>query len=72
MKPIPDASALSSWRKSSYSHNNEGACLEVSDGHPAAVPVRDSKDPRGPALIFPGEGWSSFVTALKAGALDTP
>ncbi|MGW2542886.1 DUF397 domain-containing protein, partial [Kitasatospora sp. NPDC001574] len=29
--------------------------------------VRDSKDPSGPALVFPVDGWRSFVTALQAG-----
>ncbi|WP_240554059.1 DUF397 domain-containing protein, partial [Streptomyces niveiscabiei] len=30
------------WRKSSYSDNTGGNCLEVLDGHPTSVPVRDS------------------------------
>ncbi|WP_344291327.1 DUF397 domain-containing protein, partial [Streptomyces synnematoformans] len=38
------------WRKSSYSNPDGGNCIEVSDDHPALVPVRDSKDPDGPAL----------------------
>ncbi|MFE3591532.1 DUF397 domain-containing protein [Streptomyces niveus] len=64
---IPDASALKAWRKSSYSENGEGGCVEVSDGYVTGVPVRDSKVPNGPALIFPVEGWSSFVAAVKGG-----
>ncbi|MGY5123856.1 DUF397 domain-containing protein [Streptomyces nigrescens] len=31
------------------------------------VPVRDSKDPDGPALIFAAGDWSSFVSAIKRG-----
>ncbi|MFE9887485.1 DUF397 domain-containing protein [Streptomyces scopuliridis] len=69
MKTIPDASALSAWRKSSYSNNGDGACVEVSDNHPAAVPVRDSKAPHGPAILFPTHHWSTFVTAVKDGDL---
>ncbi|MET9534228.1 DUF397 domain-containing protein [Streptomyces sp. NPDC006649] len=57
-----------SWRKSSYSGVEQNDCLEVADGY-AAVPVRDSKNPHGPALVFPAEGWSSFVTAVKGGHL---
>ncbi|WP_416875724.1 DUF397 domain-containing protein, partial [Kitasatospora sp. SC0581] len=38
------------WRKSSYSGGNGGNCIEVAPGFPGLVPVRDSKDPRGPAL----------------------
>ena len=64
---IPRASALSGWRKSSYSGSDQGDCVEVLDGFPAAVPIRDSKDPHGPALLFPAGGWSSFVTAVKGG-----
>ncbi|MFJ6181388.1 DUF397 domain-containing protein [Streptomyces sp. NPDC092295] len=65
MTRIPNASALTAWRKSSYCNNGDGACVEISDGHPAAVPVRDSKDPHGPAILFPAHHWSTFVTALK-------
>ncbi|MFC9326930.1 Scr1 family TA system antitoxin-like transcriptional regulator [Kitasatospora sp. NPDC057015] len=62
----PDLSAAS-WRKASYSDNNGGACVEVADGFPGLVPVRDSKDPDGPALVFPAEAWSSFVADVKSG-----
>ena len=54
---IPRASALSGWRKSSYSGGDEGSCVEVLDNLPAVVPVRDSKNPDGPALVF-GEVFS--------------
>lgn len=67
MKIIPDASALPAWRKSSYSENGAGGCVEVSDGYFDGVPVRDSKDPHGPALIFETAAWSSFVNAVKGG-----
>lgn len=64
---IPDAATLSGWRKSSYSGSDADSCVEVLDGHPSGVPVRDSKSPHGPALLFPAAGWSSFVTAVKGG-----
>ena len=51
MNVISDASALAGWRKSSYSDNGAGGCVEVSDVYPASVPVRDSKVPHGPALV---------------------
>jgi Domain of unknown function (DUF397). len=57
------------WRQSSYSNSGVGACVEVSDDFAAVVPVRDSKCPYGPALIFGVEGWSSFVSAVKDGAV---
>ncbi|MDH6116054.1 DUF397 domain-containing protein [Kitasatospora sp. GAS204B] len=61
------------WFKSSYSGSNGGQCIEAShDLLPTGlVPVRDSKNPDGPALTFPAASFSTFVTALKTGALPT-
>ncbi|MEV5121578.1 DUF397 domain-containing protein [Streptomyces decoyicus] len=59
--------AALTWMKSSYSDRDGGDCIEVAPGIPDAVPVRDSKDPHGPVLVFPTGGWSSFVGALKSG-----
>ncbi|MFI7006975.1 DUF397 domain-containing protein [Streptomyces sp. NPDC050145] len=66
---IPDASALRGWRKSTYSGNEGGSCVEVLDGYATGVPVRDSKSPAGPAVLFDSPSWSSFVSAIKAGGL---
>ncbi|MFF8313526.1 DUF397 domain-containing protein [Streptomyces lydicus] len=63
---IPNAAILNGWRKSSYSGNDGGSCLEVLDGHPAGVPVRDSKDPHGPALVFSSPAWRAFIASVKA------
>lgn len=52
------------WRKSTYSGGSGGECLEVADGHPALVPVRDSKHPHGPKLVFRAEPWSAFIEAV--------
>lgn len=65
-----NASSLHGWRKSTYSGNEGGSCIEVLDGYPTGVPVRDSKDPQGPALVIPSAGWTSFVTAVKDGRLS--
>ncbi|MFD3480734.1 DUF397 domain-containing protein [Streptomyces sp. NPDC058695] len=59
-----------SWRKSSYSNQDGGACVEVSDSFAITVPVRDSKVSHGPVLVFPAAGWSSFVSAVKGGQLS--
>nr|WP_193776265.1 DUF397 domain-containing protein [Streptomyces sp. E2N166] len=45
-----------------------GSCLEVADGHPVGTPVRDSKVPDGPALVFSAVGRASFITALREAA----
>jgi hypothetical protein len=31
------------------------------------MPVRDSKDPQGTALVFSADAWSAFVAAVKIG-----
>ncbi|MFG2349320.1 DUF397 domain-containing protein [Streptomyces phaeochromogenes] len=58
------------WRKSSYSNGSGGDCVEVRDDLPGIVPVRDSKTPAGPALMFPTSAWALFVGALKG--VDVP
>ncbi|MFJ4534244.1 DUF397 domain-containing protein [Streptomyces nigrescens] len=60
-----DLLTAATWRKSSYSNSDGGACIEVADNFPALVPVRDSKNPQGPALTFEASAWASFVTAVK-------
>ncbi|MFD7667951.1 DUF397 domain-containing protein [Streptomyces sp. NPDC059788] len=54
------------WRKSTHS-GGQGECLEIADGLPprSPVPVRDSKCPDGPHLLFPAPAWADFVEAVK-------
>ncbi|MFJ9695566.1 DUF397 domain-containing protein [Kitasatospora sp. NPDC101183] len=61
----PDLSRAT-WFKSSHSGNG-GSCVEVSPDFPSVVPVRDSKDPEGPALVFAVGAWRSFVAAVSIG-----
>ncbi|GHI06826.1 toxin-antitoxin system, toxin component [Streptomyces cellostaticus] len=63
MRNIPDLSTAT-WHKSSYSQGGSD-CLEVADGHPTLTPVRDSKAPHGPKLVFRAEAWSAFVAGVK-------
>jgi hypothetical protein len=58
------------WRKSSYSGSNGGACVEVADNVLGVVAVRDSKDPGGPVLAFRPGDWRAFTVAIKAGKFD--
>lgn len=53
------------WRKASYSGDNGGACVEVARNLPGVVAVRDSKDPRSPALVFTHADWAAFTETLK-------
>ncbi|MFF0504623.1 DUF397 domain-containing protein [Streptomyces fimicarius] len=57
------------WVKSSYSGNG-GTCVEWAPRTASTtgiVPVRDSKNPGGPALAVAAEAFSSFVAGVKAG-----
>ncbi|MFE7316376.1 DUF397 domain-containing protein [Streptomyces sp. NPDC057555] len=65
-RTVSDSSSITGWYKSSYSGGGQGECLEVARGH-ATVPVRDSKRPTGPALIFPSESWAAFIEAVGRG-----
>jgi Domain of unknown function (DUF397) len=63
------------WRKSSYSSGNAGNCVEVAlIPNPGAttpvVALRDSKDPSGPALVFPTTEWRAFATAVQRSGPD--
>ncbi|KAF4410850.1 MULTISPECIES: DUF397 domain-containing protein [Streptomyces] len=53
------------WRKSSYSGNTGGECVEVADDRRDAVLVRDSKNPTGPVLTLAPGAWRAFVDDLR-------
>ncbi|MFF0520296.1 DUF397 domain-containing protein [Actinomadura nitritigenes] len=52
------------WRKSSYSTNNGGQCVELG-ALPNAVVARDSMDPDGPRLVFDRSAFAEFLTHIK-------
>jgi Domain of unknown function (DUF397) len=58
------------WRKSSYSGNNGGNCVEVAANLPGVVAIRDSKDPEGSTLVFTTQDWRVFISGAKAGQFD--
>ncbi|MGA5467390.1 DUF397 domain-containing protein [Streptomyces arboris] len=53
------------WRSSSYSNTNGGECVQVSDDFPGLIPVRDSKNPTGPALVLRAAAWDAFISSIK-------
>jgi len=56
------------WRKSSYSGQNGGNCLEIAVDYPGpTLPVRDSKNPSGPALLVPSPAWRAFLAHVREG-----
>ncbi|MGW2915274.1 DUF397 domain-containing protein [Streptomyces asoensis] len=48
------------WRKSSYSSEEGGECVEVA-ARPGTVHVRDSKDTTRAALTVQPTAWTAFV-----------
>ncbi len=58
-----------SWRKSSYSGNGGGNCVEVTA--PGALLVRDSRDQAGAVLAFAPHAWREFAAKVKCGSLRT-
>ncbi len=53
------------WRKSSYSGDNSGNCIEVADDDSRVI-VRDTKDRTGPVLRFTPDAWRRLVKQLKS------
>jgi hypothetical protein len=53
------------WVKSSYSGPTGGNCVEVALLADGTVAVRNSRDPSGPALVFPAVEWDAFTGETK-------
>jgi hypothetical protein len=53
------------WRKSSYSEDDGGDCVEVAQ-FPGAVGVRDSKDPQGPELLLSRRAFRELVHKITS------
>ena len=57
------------WRKSERS-NSQGACVELARLDSTTVAMRNSRDPKGTALIYPADAVRAMVGALRAGTFD--
>ena len=53
------------WRKAGRSNGTGGNCVEVAHLTPAAVAVRDSKNPTGPVLTVSAGTWDDLREAVK-------
>jgi hypothetical protein len=60
---------VSEWRKSTRS--SSGNCVEVR-ADPAAILVRDSKDPEGGTLSFGRETFADFLDGVRRNEFDLP
>jgi hypothetical protein len=54
---------MSNWRKSSYSNQTGGNCVEVASDD--AVLVRDTTDRDGFTLSVSAGAWTAFLGALR-------
>ncbi|WP_017591403.1 DUF397 domain-containing protein [Nocardiopsis potens] len=59
---------METWKKSSYSHGNGGACVEVAEA-PQAVKMRDTQNRERGHLAFPRAEWQGFLDSVKRGRL---
>jgi hypothetical protein len=50
----------SNWRKSSYSSDQGGDCVEIAEAT-TCVAIRDSKKTTGPVLTFQPAAFSTFI-----------
>ncbi|MCX4549593.1 DUF397 domain-containing protein [Streptomyces sp. NBC_01387] len=57
------------WKKSSYSGDTQGQCIEIQAVPHDSVAVGDSKDRSRGAFLFPTSTWADFVTGIKKGPL---
>jgi uncharacterized protein DUF397 len=53
----------SDWRKSRYSGDNGGECVEVATA--GIVLVRDTTNRTGSTLTFTTDAWRSFLSTIK-------
>jgi hypothetical protein len=61
------------WRKSTWSGDNGGACVEVALLNGGNVALRDSKDKgNGPILVFTVGDWGAFIAGASGGEYTRP
>jgi Domain of unknown function (DUF397) len=64
-----DELGLVAWRKSTASNPN-GDCVELATLPAGPVAMRNSRDPHGPALLYPRAAIAALLEGVKAGEFD--
>jgi hypothetical protein len=57
------------WRKSSFSGNGGGNCVDVADDG-TKIYVRNSKNPDGAVVAFTQSEWRAFISGAKNREFD--
>ncbi len=60
------------WRKSTFSGDNGGGCVEVAFLPDGGVAVRDTKDRALAPHRYTAAEWDAFVAGVRAGEFDRP
>jgi hypothetical protein len=60
-----DVAPEGAWRKSSYSDQGGGNCVEIAD-LPLKTAVRDSKAPDGPIILVSNNAFATFINDITA------
>jgi hypothetical protein len=65
IRQVPTVNALigANWRKSSYSGQGGGDCVEIA-ALDNFIGIRDSKNPNGAALVLPGRALVTLLSSL--------
>jgi hypothetical protein len=58
-----------SWKKSQRS-NSQGACVEIARLDSETIAMRNSRDPRGTALVYSADAVRALVSAVRTGEFD--
>jgi uncharacterized protein DUF397 len=58
------------WRKSSFSGNGGGSCVEVGQDADGMILVRDTKDRSQPMHRYTPDEWRAFVAGARNGEFD--
>lgn len=61
--------AQATWDEASISGQSQN-CAELASNRPAAIGVRDSKDPSGSVLVVAPGAWRAFIAEVKNRRFD--
>jgi hypothetical protein len=67
---MKDARIVTEFRKSSYSGQGGGDCIEIARTADGGTAVRDSKRRDDAKQFYGPNGWAAFIAAVRTGSFD--